>query len=119
MTSSNRKQVRPCLPYQKDLPRSNNTITGTAEGFLSDVTETYDMDAATVKGLPTSSYSDWRLFSFLGRVNYNYADRYLLTASLRADGSSRYSKGNKWGYFPSANQSFSSDSNPQSCGGDY
>ena len=81
---------------------SKTAGTGTAEGFLSDVTETYDMDAATVKGLPTSSYSDWRLFSFLGRVNYNYADRYLLTASLRADGSSRYSKGNKWGYFPSA-----------------
>ena len=35
-------------------------------------------------------------------MNYNYDDRYLLTASLRSDGSSRYSKGNKWGYFPSA-----------------
>lgn len=42
------------------------------------------------------------LVSFLGRVNYIYADKYLLTASLRADGSSRFTDGNKWGYFPSA-----------------
>jgi TonB-linked SusC/RagA family outer membrane protein len=76
--------------------------SGTAEGFLSDVTNVYDLDGAEVKGLPSSSYSDWRLYSFLGRANYNYGDRYLLTASIRADGSSRYSKGNKWGYFPSA-----------------
>lgn len=76
--------------------------TGTATGFISDVMGSYDMDAADVKGLPTSSYSNWVLMSFLGRVNYNYDNRYLLTVNFRADGSSRYSKGNKWGYFPSA-----------------
>ncbi len=81
---------------------SKNVSTGVAENFLSDVVETYDLDAATVKGLPTSSYSNWKLLSFLGRVNYNYDNRYLLTVNFRADGSSRYSKGDKWGYFPSA-----------------
>ena len=42
------------------------------------------------------------MLSFLGRINYNFDNRYLLTVNFRADGSSRYSKGNKWGYFPSA-----------------
>jgi TonB-linked SusC/RagA family outer membrane protein len=44
---------------------------------------------------------DDRLASFFGRVNYNFKDRYLLSATMRADGSSRFYKGNQWGYFPS------------------
>ncbi len=40
--------------------------------------------------------------SFFGRVNYSFDDRYILTASLRADGSSKFAPGNQWGYFPSA-----------------
>lgn len=55
-------------------------------------------------GNPTSISSnqnyDDNILSFFGRVNYNYNDRYLLTASLRADGSSKFGKNNKWGYFP-------------------
>ncbi len=39
--------------------------------------------------------------SYLGRLNYNYNDKYLLTATIRADGSSRFPSGNRWGYFPS------------------
>jgi len=42
------------------------------------------------------------LLSFFGRVNYNYLGRYLFSATMRADGSSRFSRGNRWGYFPSA-----------------
>jgi len=41
-----------------------------------------------------------KLISFFGRVNYTYNDRYLLTASLRRDGSSRFGPGNQWGVFP-------------------
>ena len=41
------------------------------------------------------------LVSYFGRVNYTLLDRYMLTATLRADGSSRFAKGHKWGYFPS------------------
>ncbi|MEK6479012.1 TonB-dependent receptor [Catalinimonas sp. 4WD22] len=40
------------------------------------------------------------LISWFGRANYNYDERYLLTATFRADGSSRFAEGNKWGYFP-------------------
>jgi TonB-linked SusC/RagA family outer membrane protein len=39
--------------------------------------------------------------SFLGRLTYNYADRYLITANFRADGSSKFPEHNRWGYFPS------------------
>ena len=42
------------------------------------------------------------LVSYFGRLNYNLLDRYLITATFRADGSSRFNKGKKWGYFPSA-----------------
>ena len=53
----------------------------------------------------TPTKREWKsehyLVSFYGRMNYIALDRYMLTATLRADGSSRFGKGNKWGYFPS------------------
>lgn len=50
---------------------------------------------------PTSSENyDDRLLSFFARVNYNVMDKYLFSASVRADGSSKFGKNNKWGYFP-------------------
>ena len=45
---------------------------------------------------------DYQLLSYLGRINLSFLDKYLITASLRADGSSKFKKGNRWGYFPSA-----------------
>ncbi|MGH7480681.1 MAG: SusC/RagA family TonB-linked outer membrane protein [Longimicrobiales bacterium] len=48
-----------------------------------------------------NSAEDWRMLSFLFRTNYSLLDRYLVTVSLRADGSSRFSEGNRYGYFPS------------------
>lgn len=47
-------------------------------------------------------FADDKLLSFFGRINYDYKDRYLFTATYRADGSSKFAKGNKWGYFPAA-----------------
>ena len=49
----------------------------------------------------SSAYVKSRMLSFFGRVNYTYADRYLVSASIRADGSSVLAEGKKWGYFPS------------------
>lgn len=46
-------------------------------------------------------YREWTMLSYLGRVNYSFANKYLVTASIRADGSSIFGEGNKWGYFPS------------------
>lgn len=49
----------------------------------------------------TSTSSEYKLASFLGRVNYNFRSKYLFTASMRADGSSKFSADHKWSYFPS------------------
>jgi TonB-linked SusC/RagA family outer membrane protein len=76
-------------------------LGGSGNGYLSDVTETYDLGSASNPGIPGSGYTKSTLMSYLGRINYSFKNRYLLTASLRADGSSKYSEGSKWGYFPS------------------
>jgi len=79
--------------------------TNEVHGFPTD----YDADKAwkhAAQGTPYSIedfYSpDDKLLSFFGRANYNYQDKYLLSATFRADASSKFSKDNRWGYFPSA-----------------
>lgn len=49
-----------------------------------------------------SKTEQWSLASYLARVQYNYKGKYMLSAAIRADGSSRFGKNNRWGYFPSA-----------------
>lgn len=49
-----------------------------------------------------SSKDEWSLLSALARAQYNYTDKYLFSVAIRTDGSSRFGKNNKWGYFPSA-----------------
>lgn len=51
--------------------------------------------------LSSAEESENTLASFLGRVNYSYKSKYLFTGSFRADGSSKFAKANRWGYFPS------------------
>lgn len=58
------------------------------------------IDAALVKNNPTEDIQEWSMLSVLGRVNYDYKGRYLLSASIRRDGSSRFGSNNKWGNFP-------------------
>jgi TonB-linked SusC/RagA family outer membrane protein len=77
------------------------SVGASGTGFLSDNFETYNIGSATTLGIPSSSYLKWQLLSYLGRINYSLKDKYLVTVSLRSDGSSRYSVGNKWGSFPS------------------
>lgn len=57
---------------------------------------------ATAHSIDNYLFPDDILLSFFGRANYDYKGRYLLSTTFRADGSSRFSKGNQWGYFPSA-----------------
>lgn len=76
-----------------------NKMNASVQGFLSDKNNQLSngLNKPTVGG----TKNDWSLLSFMGRANYNYADRYLLTLTVRRDGSSRFSKDNRWGTFPS------------------
>lgn len=58
------------------------------------------INAALVKNNPSQDIQEWSMMSFLGRVNYDLMGRYLLSASIRRDGSSRFGSNNKWGNFP-------------------
>jgi TonB-dependent starch-binding outer membrane protein SusC len=86
------------VTYQDYIIKS---LGASGSSFVSDVPESYDLGSADSFGTPSSSLREWTLLSYLGRFNYTFKNRYLFTASIRADGSSRYSEGNKWGYFPS------------------
>jgi TonB-linked SusC/RagA family outer membrane protein len=62
----------------------------------------YNVGSSPSSAAVSSNYIKWQLASFMGRINYTYKDRYLLTASARYDGSSRLAPGHKWVMFPSA-----------------
>lgn len=81
---------------------TSTSLNGSGTGFLSDATESYNLGSAAVPGIPGSGYSKSVLLSYLGRLNYAFDNRILATVSFRSDGSSKYSEGNKWGFFPSA-----------------
>ena len=83
----------------------DNEVTSEVQGFPKD----FNFDTArklTTQGTPQTvdnHYSpDDKLLSFFGRVNYEFRNKYLLTATYRADGSSKFLGKNRWGYFPSA-----------------
>lgn len=84
--------------YQTNMNRNSGI---SVSGFANNITENYELAAAESIGNPYSGYSDWTLASFLSRVNYSFDGKYMLTASIRADGSSRFGDEHKWGYFPS------------------
>ena len=74
-------------------------MSGQMNGFLFDTVhqlangeKIFDLDG---------SQSEWALMSYMARANYSYDDKYLLTATIRRDGSSRFGKSNRWGTFPS------------------
>ncbi|WP_353134272.1 TonB-dependent receptor [Pseudopedobacter sp.] len=76
-----------------------NYMSASIQDFLTDNNNQLSngLKDPTVGG----SRNEWSLLSFMGRVNYNYADKYLLTVTVRRDGSSRFSEENRWGTFPS------------------
>lgn len=72
-----------------------------AQNFANDILQDFNLASALDPYVITSGQQAWSLASFLGRVNYSYNDRYLLTASIRRDGSTRFTDNRKWGNFPS------------------
>ncbi|TDE05790.1 TonB-dependent receptor [Flavobacterium sandaracinum] len=90
---------------QEMITYKSNEIESTIHGFP----KFFDFNTAknlTTQGIPQgvdNNYSpDDKLLSFFGRVNYDIKNRYLFTATYRADGSSKFLGDNRWGYFPAA-----------------
>lgn len=81
---------------------ANISSGATGRRFPSDFTQSNNLGAANAAlSTISSSKSNNKLVSFIGRVNYAFKDKYLLTATFRADGSTRFGETNKFGYFPS------------------
>lgn len=78
-----------------------NSLTGSVQNVPTDPNQWY-LGAGTPTTATNKNTGDkWTRSSFLGRLNYNFDERYLLTASFRVDGSSRFPSQNRWAYVPS------------------
>jgi TonB-linked SusC/RagA family outer membrane protein len=84
----------------QEMSHSNwENQVGTATGFLTNTTP--DLSAGDIStSTATGSRIENSIASFFGRAFYSYNDRYLLTATIRRDGSSKFATGHKWGWFP-------------------
>ncbi|MDR6941452.1 SusC/RagA family TonB-linked outer membrane protein [Mucilaginibacter pocheonensis] len=88
---------------------AEGAVTGSS-GFVSDYDTFNNLGSGSITSIsgsgfavaPSSSTNTWALKSYLGRVNYGYNGKYLLTLTLRADGSSKFAPGHQWASFPSA-----------------
>ena len=90
---------------QEYIITTEQTLTSKADGFPESFTSSDAWKLATQGNSSVTEnyfYPDDKLLSFFTRWNYDYQSKYLLSATFRADGSSKFSEGNRWGYFPSA-----------------
>ena len=84
-----------------------NELENEVHGFpdwisASEAWKLTNIQGTTPYNIENTLSPDDKLFSFFGRVNYNYKSKYLLSATFRADASSKFSEANRWGFFPSA-----------------
>lgn len=96
-TIADRHKIRAqaVVDYQQD---TFNELFAQASGFPGN--DVRQLSAGALKTGASSSESEWRLLGFLGRLDYNFADKYLLGGTIRYDGSSRFGKNNRYGAFP-------------------
>ncbi|MDP4237961.1 MAG: TonB-dependent receptor [Bacteroidota bacterium] len=80
--------------------------TAASSNFSNEQLTYHNLQGGSTFLAPTSGGAESILNSVLGRLNYSYLRRYNLTATLRADGSSRFAQNHKWGYFPSVGLSW-------------
>ena len=94
------------LDYNETFGKHNvNAMAGYSwqHNFVSyDNSQYYNNDRERVYNIAPNNSREYYLISFFGRFNYNYDSRYLFTFTARGDASSRFSKANRWGFFPSA-----------------
>lgn len=80
---------------------TTNFVNSFAQDFAVDQKNYYQMSSAVGTRTITGNGSGYQLLSFFGKINYNFQNKYLLSATLRNDGSSRFGKDNQFGMFPS------------------
>ncbi|MGY5355938.1 SusC/RagA family TonB-linked outer membrane protein [Wenyingzhuangia sp. IMCC45467] len=103
------------LTYKKNFGKNNITLLGGMEAQARDSEYSYlqnseiptdifgidKLGLGTSPSIPETTISSNKLLSYFARANYSYKSKYLVTATYRADGSSKFSTDNRWGYFPS------------------
>ena len=95
-----RHRINATALYSIQESRSEGT-TAAAANLPYDQQLWYNLGTGEIRSNVQSYLSEWALMSFMGRLNYSFADRYLVTLTGRWDGSSRLAEGNKWAFFPS------------------
>lgn len=98
-TTINKKHNITAILVQSAQKETKKTDNVTATDYPNDYIQTVNGGTVTKGG---SDKTQWSIASYLARVQYNYEGRYMLSAAIRTDGSSRFGKNNRWGYFPSA-----------------
>jgi TonB-dependent starch-binding outer membrane protein SusC len=102
---NNKNHSLKLLIGQEVIQTTSNTLYNEIWGFPAFFTseQAYKLSGQGFPAIYSNNYSpDNKLLSFFGRANYDFKGRYLLSATFRGDGSSKFAKGNRWGYFPSA-----------------
>lgn len=108
--------IRPQLSYEREFAGKHNvtglflferyyshsdTMTGYKKGYFSDNPVDISMGMENQSPFVSGSHGNRGMASFVGKLGYAYAKRYMVEATLRADGSYKFAPQNRWGYFPS------------------
>lgn len=96
-----KKQKFTAMFGQEWVSKWTQWVNSTVTNFPNNDIGLNDTSVGTPGTITSNVNYDDKLVSFFTRMNYNFGERYLLTATVRADGSSKFSKKNKWGLFPS------------------
>lgn len=88
-------ESRPDFGFSLNATSSNSVFGDMTHAYMSYMKNN---NAAAVTGTPCD---DSRSMSYFGRINYNFDEKYMLSAIMRADGNSKFAPGKRWGYFPS------------------
>ncbi len=79
-----------------------SSLSASRKGYISDAIHSLSVGDASTATNSGDDGTPWAIESYYGRLNYNLLERYMLTATLRTDGSSSFGENNRWGWFPSA-----------------
>ena len=96
---NNNHRIEALLGYTSQRERAN-FLQINADNYPDNLVQT--INAAAIIPSYTQDIQEWSLISYLARVNYTFKNKYILTATGRSDGSSRFGTNNRYGYFPSA-----------------